>query len=423
MKTSVERMRHRFFLIWSIIGILLLLIACGYVLGQIWTAISIILFSAFLVFVMRAPVAALERRGVPRILGAAISFVGLFLALALVILIFAPIIWDQIVGLLTLIPGYIQQSQDYWNDIYQKYSYLLEDNTIKQLVAQSASEVSRWAATTASVSAGSVITVGTNLVVGVVVATVSLVVCFWVLKDLPRISQELMVLIGPRYGPDARFIATTCSHSLGGYIKGMVVAGICTGVISGIGYAIVGLPYPAVLGLFTGLMNFIPFVGPWVSGIIVAAIGLFSGPIVALLGVSCTIIAQQVTDNFISPRVMSYAVELHPAVVLVVLIAGGALGGALGILAAIPLTSAIKTIFVYYFEKRTGRKLLSAEGAIFKGTSSVDVADKDIEVDATGLADATVTAGVTNLAGDPDTSEVANSEDMTDEVGAAKKSK
>ena len=61
--------------------------------------------------------------------------------------------------------------------------------------------------------------------------------------------------------------------------------------------------------------------------------------------------------------------ELHPAVVLVVLIAGGAIGGALGILAAIPLTSALKTIFVHYFQKRTGRQLLSADGAIFRGTA------------------------------------------------------
>lgn len=371
LKASAERIRRSFFLIWSIIGVLLLLVACGYVLGQVWTAISIILFSAFLVFIMRAPVAQLEKRGVPRILGTAISFVGAFLIVAAIVLIFAPIIWGQIVGLLSLIPQYIEQSQDFWNDIYQKYSYLLEDNTIKQLVAQAATEVSRWAANTASVSASSVFTVGANLVLAVVVMTVSLVVCFWILKDLPRISRELLVLIGPRFAPDARFIATTCARSLGGYIKGMVIACICTGTISGIGFAIVGLPYPAVLGLFAGLMNFIPFVGPWLSGIVVGAIGLFNGPIVALLSVLCLIIAQQTTDNFISPRVMSYAVELHPAVVLVVLIAGGALGGALGILAAIPLTSAVKTIFVHYFQKRTGRQLMSVDGAIFRGTPAV----------------------------------------------------
>ncbi|NLG10114.1 MAG: AI-2E family transporter [Coriobacteriaceae bacterium] len=369
MKVSAERIRLRFFLIWSIIGVLLLLVALGYVLGQVWTAISIVLFSAFLVFIMRSPVSALEKRGVPRILGTALSFLGAFVIVAAIVLIFAPIIWGQMVGLLSLIPQYAEQSQDFWNDIYHQYSYLLEDDAIKQLIAQAATEVSRWAANTASVSAGSVITVGANLVVGVVVMTVSLVVCFWVLKDLPRIGKELLILIGPRYASDALFIATTCARSLGGYIKGMVIACICTGTISGIGFAIIGLPYPAVLGLFTGLMNFIPFVGPWVSGIIVGCIGLFSGPIVALLAVLCLVIAQQTTDNFISPRVMSYAVELHPAVVLVVLIAGGAIGGALGILAAIPLTSALKTIFVHYFQKRTGRQLLSADGAIFRGTA------------------------------------------------------
>jgi predicted PurR-regulated permease PerM len=397
VKQSLEHIRRNFLLVWTVIGVLVLLVACGYALGQIWTAISIVIFSAFLVFIMQGLVAALEKRGIPRVLGTAVAFLATFLLLAVIVLIFAPIIWEQVVGLLSLVPQYIDQAQDFWGGIYQQFSYLLEDDTIKQLVAQAASELSRWAANTASVSAGSVITVGTNLVGGFVVLTVSLVVCFWLLKDLPRIGKELLVLIGPRYAPEARFIASTCSRALGGYIKGMVIACICTGTISGIGYAIVGVPYPAVLGVFTGLMNFIPFVGPWISGIIVGCIGLFTGPLTALLGVLCTVIAQQTTDNFISPRVMSYAVDLHPAMVLVVLFIGGALGGILGMIAAIPLTSAIKTIFVHYFERRTGRELLTADGAIFRGNPANPVEAAEFH-DHKAEADSAPKAGKTEVA-------------------------
>jgi hypothetical protein len=120
-------------------------------------------------------------------------------------------------------------------------------------------------------------------------------------------------------------------------------------------------------------MNFIPFLGPWIAGIIVALLGLFINPLMALLAILGTIIPQQITDNFISPRVMAGTVELHPSVILVVLIAGGALGGIFGMLCAIPLTAAAKSIFVYYFEKRTARHIVSREGAIFKGRAAADV--------------------------------------------------
>jgi predicted PurR-regulated permease PerM len=147
----------------------------------------------------------------------------------------------------------------------------------------------------------------------------------------------------------------------------MLVAGTCTGMMAGICYHFIGLPYPVVLGLLTGLMNFIPFVGPWIAGVIVALVGLFVSPLAALLAIIATIVPQSITDNFITPRVMAHAVELHPSVILIVLFAGGALGGILGMICAIPVTAAAKSIFVYYFEKRTGRQLISLKGALFKG--------------------------------------------------------
>jgi predicted PurR-regulated permease PerM len=220
----------------------------------------------------------------------------------------------------------------------------------------------------------------------------ALIVGFWVLKDLPTIGRELRVVIGPKREEEALFIASVFSRAFGGYLRGISIAGLCTGVMAGIGYYFIGLPYPAVLGLLTGLMNFIPYVGPWIAGIIVALIGLFVSPLAALLSILATLLAQQVTDNFITPRVMSSVVELHPAIVLVGVFAGGALGGIVGLIIAIPLLSSARAIFVYYFEKRTGRRLLDESGAMFKGRSIHDPKQEDAEDDtATTIAGATDT--------------------------------
>ncbi|MDR1714110.1 MAG: AI-2E family transporter [Coriobacteriales bacterium] len=365
-KPSLERIRRLCLQVWAVIGIVLLVGGAAWVLSKVWTAIVIVLVSALLVFILRAPVAWLEKHKVPRGLGAAIAYVGSFLLIALILLIFIPLIWEQFIELLMLIPGYITQTSNSFTNLYNEYSYLLQDSNINQVVGSLASQASSFVANLAGRAGGFAFDFGTNVVTAVVVLFLSLVVGFWVLMDLPAISRELLVLIGPKRREDARFISSACSQALGGYLKGMVVAGTCTGIISGIGYSLIGLPYPAVLGLLTGLMNFIPFVGPWISGIVVALIGLYMSPLIALLAIVVTVAAQQITDNFITPRVMSTVVELHPAIVLIGVFAGGASGGVLGLIAAIPILAAAKSIFVYYFERRTGRKLVSLKGAFFR---------------------------------------------------------
>jgi predicted PurR-regulated permease PerM len=382
--SRTERVKHLCFLIWAIIGIVLLVGAVGYLLGQVVAALVVMGLAAFFVFTLRVPVAWLEARRVPRWCGSLISYLGAFFCILLVLFIFIPVIWEQALGLIQLIPDYITQGTLAFNEFYQQYSYLLEDSNIQQVIGRVASELSAWAGDLVSRSAQGVITLGTNVVTSVIVFTMALIVGFWVLKDLPTIGRELRVVIGPKREEEALFIASVFSRAFGGYLRGITVAGLCTGVMAGIGYYFIGLPYPAVLGLLTGLMNFIPYIGPWIAGIVVALIGLFVSPLAALLSIVTTLLAQQVTDNFITPRVMSSVVELHPAIVLVGVFAGGALGGIVGLIIAIPLLSSVRAIFVYYFEKRTGRRLLDESGAMFKGHSMHDPKQEDAEDDTRG---------------------------------------
>ena len=79
-------------------------------------------------------------------------------------------------------------------------------------------------------------------------------------------------------------------------------------------------------------------------------------------------VAQNVTDNVVSPKVMQSSVQIHPAMNLAALVVGSTLMGAIGMVVAIPLCAALKGLFVFYFEKSTGRALVAYNGAIFQGT-------------------------------------------------------
>jgi predicted PurR-regulated permease PerM len=352
---------------WAIIGIALVVIGCFYAVGQIWTSISIILFSALLVFILRVPVGWMAKHGVPRVAGAAISYVVALAIIALVLLIFLPVIFSQIVGFVSQIPSYVDQARQIAGGVYERYHDLVDNDTVRQIFSSLASSLSGWATDFVSQSAGGIVQAGSSVANVFLVVGVSVIVGFWVLIDLPKIRRELLVIFGEQHREDVQFIARTCSRALGGYLKSMIVSCICTGTMAGICYTIIGLPYPVVFALFTGLMVFIPFVGPVIAWLLAGIMGLFISPLTAVLAIVLTIIPQVINDNLIAPRVMAGNVQLHPAVTLVVITIGGALGGVFGMLCAVPLTSAAKTLFVYYFEKGTGRQIVSSDGAFFKG--------------------------------------------------------
>ena len=170
----------------------------------------------------------------------------------------------------------------------------------------------------------------------------------------------------------------TFTRVVGGYIKATLIQCGIIAVGCGICFAIMGLPSAAALGLITGVLNIIPVIGPWLGGALAGITGIFISPLICIIAIVYTVIVQQVVYTFISPKLMSNSVDIHPALVILALMIGSALGWAMsgfigsfiGMLLSIPLAAAAKSIFVYYFEKKTGRSILDPEGVFFKGNSS-----------------------------------------------------
>jgi len=369
-KGTIEPVRRRFYLTITVIGVVVLVAGAFWVVSQIWTPISIILFSAFLVFILRSPVAFFERKGVPRAIGTAIMYVVALLIIAVIALIFVPVVAEQFLGFLSMVPQYIQQAGSFLSQTFTQINAYLEESGVQDVLTTVSAELAKFATSLASDSATAMVATASSIGTSLLVAGVSIIVGFWTLKDLPKFRVELHKLVGPKYSEDVRVIGSAFSRALGGYLRGMVVACLCTGTLAFIAYSIIGMPYPLVLALFTGLMVFIPFIGPSIAWILAGLVGLLLSPLTAILAAGLTILAQVAYDNLIAPRVMGGNVELHPGIILIAIFTGAALGGIFGMLCAIPLASAAKSIFVYYFEKRTGRQLVSEKGALFKGHPS-----------------------------------------------------
>ena len=375
MDTRLRKYGSRAVRIWGYIGMGVLAIALMWLLGRIGNALQVLVAGAVMAFIYAPLVNMLDHRfHVPRLLGTFIGLFSLFAAIALLFLITIPPFTEQITALTRAFPGYVEQVQQVWSDIVD-FAGSIDARTqgsVSNIIAQAGNQFQEAVGRIASTVGGGIFARITDVVGAVIDLFMAIVVSFWLAKDFPRIEREIATIVGPRVGEDYRLVTSVFGRSLGGYLRGLAITSTCTGTIAGVGFWILGIPYSGLLGFVTGVLNVIPYIGPWVGGALAFLVGTTVGLIPALLSIVVSFLAQQSTDLFVSPKVMQSAVALHPVLVIVALLGGGAVGGIPGMVFAVPLTAAGKGVFVYYFEKRSGRRLVTPEGALFKGEAFDD---------------------------------------------------
>ena len=398
-KTSAQRCddaRRRFYVIWMLIGIAFLVYLLGRVLDILAVPVAVVVWTVVFVLCLRTPVAKLESLGVPRVVGTALSYLGMgAIAAVLLATMFSPAsgISEQFSNMLAGLPGYAQALIEWGNHLYGQYASVLQDESVRNWLNSAAENLTDWASTTARLSADGVLVFGTGVANSLMIIGFALVVAFWVLMELPSIGREAKRFIPENRQQEAEMLHLTFTRVMGGYLKATLLQCFLIGLACGIGFHFIGIPNAAALGLITGVMNIIPVVGPWIGGVIAALVGLFVDPWAAFFALVLTIVVQQFVYTFISPKIMSNSVDVHPAIVIVVLLVGSAIGGSMsglvgsvvGMLLSIPLAAILKTVFVFYFERETGRQVVSEDGVFFKGMPS-DLRDEDGAPDA--VADA-----------------------------------
>lgn len=378
---KTDKARRRFLNVWTIVGAIALTWVVVQLLNILSVPVAIVIWTTIIVFVLRGTVNKLEEIGINRTVGTAIGYVIMFAVLALVaFLLFSPGVGmnTQFANLIENVPVYVQGISDWANDMYARYAYMLEDESVRAFVTDVQASAMDWAGDFAKNSASGAIAFGTGLANAFMAIGFALVVAFWILMQLPQLGRECKRLVGDAHAEDLEMLHITFTRVMGGYIKGTLLQCAIIGVACGILFAVLGIPNSMALGGITGILNIIPIIGPWLGGGLAAIVGIFVSPLIAVIAILGTIVIQQFVYTFISPKIMSDSVDIHPALTLIALMAGSALGGAMGglpgslvgMLASIPAVAVAKSVFVYYFEKRTGRRLVSKDGVFFLGTPS-----------------------------------------------------
>ena len=357
--------------IWSLVG---LFVAAGFILNLLGVLAPVIEFFAVgsLIAFVEAPIVnALEHRGVPRGVGALIGLIVVVSVLGVLVAIVAPVFFNQMLEILTRLPSQLRVVSEALSQLLTRFKSLAK-TPMGSNIDESLSSVTAFATRYVSQLAGDfgkgMIPFISGFASQIFIIFLGLVLAYWLACDYPRMHREVCVILGEEKETSYRFMVAILSRSVGGYMRGMVITSLCGGVLAYIGFLIIGHPYAPLMAVITGFLHLVPVVGPWISSAFATVLAFIYDPMLGLWTLVVTVVAQNVTDNVVSPKVMQSAVQVHPAMSLTSLVIGSTLMGPIGMVIAIPLSAAIKGLFIFYFENDTHRQLVSYDGAIFKGT-------------------------------------------------------
>ena len=287
---------------------------------------------------------------VKRPLAIAVVFLLLISVLGLVISFFIPRLIEQIKSLVIGLPGYLSELQRFLTNLFNNshidWLQKVDLHSYMNKFEGSLTSILKKFILSLTTSLGSVI--GTITSVTVTLVTVPFIL-FYMLKDGEKLVPTVEKIFPEHNRSKVARLLHEMSATLSRYISGQMIECLFVGTFSAIGYSMTGIPYALLVGLFAGITNIIPYLGPYI-GLMPALFLAFSKslPTVFWVIVVC-IVVQQLDGNLVYPNVIGKSLHLHPLTIIIILLVAGNIAGLLGMILGVPLYAVTKVVvkFVY----------------------------------------------------------------------------
>lgn len=305
-------------------------------------SIALWFFFALAIAILLDPaISVLRKIKIPRIIAILIVYLSIFGILGLVIYISAPLFISEIKQFIQYLPGYFEQI----NPILRQFGID---------TAQNINDLSNIVTSNLQQSSQSIFK-AIMIFFGGLTATVSiLTMAFFLSLEEGGIERGLVLLAPQKYEDHIKMIFERVQKRVAGWFGARVLACLFVGVASYIVFFLFGVKYAFILALISGFLNFIPYVGPWVTSIlliILIAISTGSWLTVLYVLISITVI-QEIENKLLTPLLMKKMSNIPPVLVIVSLLLGAELFGFLGMIFAVPVFGIIYEFIKEFLEKR-----------------------------------------------------------------------
>jgi len=309
--------------------------------------ITIISIALFLAVALNPAVEFFQRRGLSR--GTAVGSVSVLavVVFALLGLVFIPPLVTQISRFIDAAPGLVDdltRGRGPLGVLERKYHVVEE---VRKATTGGSTGLT-GAVTPALGIARSVATIVGEVVI------IAFLTLFMLLEG-PAWRRRLTDLLPERQRAPAERIGAGVYKAVGGFVTGNLLASFLAGLIATALLLIVGVPYAFPLGLFTAIIELIPYVGPVVVTLLLSLVALTTGPVAAAVVFVIMLVYHLVEGHTLRPLIYGRALKLSALAVLIAIILGAEVAGILGVLAAIPIAGAVQVIISEVLDQRNSR--------------------------------------------------------------------
>ena len=327
-----------------------------------------------LAYLLDIPVERISRLGAPRWIAVLVVYALAALVIVQGLRVMLRPLADEISNFITEFPRFSAQ-------ITEQYAHLDLPEPLRRAIDTFLSELGSGIGSidpaallpVASVFAG---------IVGTIVAYIIVPVwAFYLIKDRHALRAAADRSMPEAWRADAHAVTLLALRVFRQWLRGQLLLGVAVGLATFVGLLFLGATVDPVfsrfaifLSVIAGLFELLPIIGPILSAIPAVLLALTAGVEPALAAVLLYLIVQQVENNLLVPKIQGDAVELHPTIVMVALVVGGAIGGLLGAILALPITAAARDVFRYAFH-RVDQPPMTPEAAVATIVSRPTIVD------------------------------------------------
>ncbi len=324
--------------------------AVAIVWWDVIAAIGMQLLAASLLALLALPICRVLERRIPPGAAAALSLAMLCVGAVLLLMLLAPPLIRQLTQLTQAIPQLVEGLQALWGRLSAWMgdrgldTAPLRDGLFRQLTDGAGGVLT------------SLVSWATRFAAGVGKVLLAPLLAFYLLRDRRTFALSLLLLLPPALRLHVMRTLRTVRREMSAYFRGQWLLSLAVGGMTALALLLTGTPAWLLLGILMGVMELIPYIGPFLAGAPAVLLALQNGWVRALWTLGAIVAVQQVEAAFLSPRLLGNAAKMHPMAVLLLVSAGGMVAGPLGMLLVIPgailirgLTRSIPT------EAKTGR--------------------------------------------------------------------
>ena len=308
------------------------------------------LFIGFVIAWLFNPlVKKLHKKGIPRIVGSILIYAVFLIFIYVFLRLLVPTLYNQINELIATLPSILDKFSNFADDLINQISISGIDLTgfrdnLFEGVGGFLVEFTNSLPT-------SLISILGSLASGIGTILISLVIGLYMLFDFDAITKHFLKLVPNKNKYEIEVLITDIGKEVRKTISGTLLVALMVFVTDTIGFAIIGLNAPLLFGLFCGLTDLIPYIGPYIGGAAAVIVGFSQGTITGIAVLIVCVVVQLIENYVLQPVVMSKTTHLHPVTIMIGLLVFAHYFGIVGMIIATPCIALLKVIFRFIVKK------------------------------------------------------------------------